>query len=137
MKSISVEAFYEDMTGHVPEEISREIGHFNVFCYEDVIADFKGKGIMPYSKRDYYKISLIHGNYSAVYADKEMKLQGDSLLFATPKVPYHYVPEDDRQSGYFCIFTEDFLTRNLSGIALDELPIFKPGGYPIFEISQE
>ena len=27
MKSITVEAFYEDMTGHIPEEISREIGY--------------------------------------------------------------------------------------------------------------
>ena len=135
MKTTSLEEFYKEIATNFPEEISKEIGHFNVFRYEDVIAQFKIKPIMPYSRRDYYKISLIQGHYKLEYADKVMELQNSTLLFATPKVPYHYIPHDENQSGYFCIFTEEFLIKNKSGIALDDLPIFKPGGHPVFQIS--
>ena len=54
-----------------------------------------------------------------------------------PRIPYHWLPQDDKQVGYFCIFTDAFLTRQKSGVVLDELPIFKPGGYPIFQLSDE
>lgn len=52
-----------------------------------------------------------------------------------PKVPYHYLPQDEKQSGYFCIFTDEFLVKNKSGVVLDDLPIFKAGGYPVFNLS--
>ena len=137
MKATSVEEFYKEISTSFPEEISKEIGHFNVFRYEDFIAEFKVKPVMPYSRRDYYKISLIQGKYKLEYADKVMELENNTLLFATPKVPYHYIPRDESQSGYFCIFTNEFLIKNKSGVALDDLPIFKPGGYPVFQISEE
>lgn len=137
MKATALEEFYKEIATNFPEEISKEIGHFNVFRYEDLIAQFKVKPVMPYSRRDYYKISLIQGKYKLEYADKVMELEDNTLLFATPKVPYHYIPKDENQSGYFCIFTDEFLIKNKSGVALDDLPIFKPGGYPVFQISTE
>ena len=60
-----------------------------------------------------------------------------ALVFATPKVPYHWLPQDHDQGGYFCIFTDDFLIKNKSGVVLDELPIFRPNGFPIFELNDE
>lgn len=137
MKATTVEEFYKGIAAGFPEEISKEIGHFNVFRYEDFIAQLKIKPVMPYSRRAYYKISLVRGRYKVEYADKVMEVENNTLLFATPKVPYHYVPKDENQSGYFCIFTDEFLVRNKSGIALDELPIFRPGGYPVFQISED
>jgi AraC-like DNA-binding protein len=92
---------------------------------------------MPYNRRDYYKISLISGKNRAEYADKVIDIEKNALLFATPRIPYHYLPLDDRQAGYFCIFTSEFLIQNKSGVMLDELPIFRPGGYPIFQLSDE
>jgi hypothetical protein len=56
------------------------------------------------------------------------------LLFATPKVPYHWVPEDPKQSGSFCVFTEDFFIKDKSHSTLEDLPIFQPGNIPLFEI---
>jgi AraC-like DNA-binding protein len=41
------------------------------------------------------------------------------------------------QRGYFCIFTDEFLVQSKSGVVLDDLPIFKAGGYPVFQISDE
>lgn len=92
---------------------------------------------MPYNRRAYYKISIISGRNRAEYADKVIDIEKNALLFATPKIPYNYIPQDDNQFGYFCIFTSDFLIQNKSGVILDELPIFQPGGYPIFQLSDE
>jgi AraC family transcriptional activator of pobA len=92
---------------------------------------------MPYNRRAYYKISFISGRNRAEYADKVVDIEKNALLFATPKIPYHYVPRDDNQHGYFCIFTDEFLLKNKSGVILDELPIFRPGGYPIFQLSDD
>ncbi|RYF48778.1 MAG: AraC family transcriptional regulator [Cytophagaceae bacterium] len=73
----------------------------------------------------------------AEYADKVVEIEQNALLFGTPKVPYHWLPQDDNQSGHFCLFTEEFLVQSKSGVVLDELPIFRPGGYPIFQLSDE
>lgn len=137
MSNMSLEDFYKQLAAQVPEGIGKEIGHFNVFKVDDLIARLKVKPFMPYNKRAYYKISLIVGKNKAEYADKVIDIDKHALLFATPKVPYHYIPQDDRQSGYFCIFTEEFLIRNKSGVVLNDLPIFKPGGYPIFHLTDQ
>jgi AraC-like DNA-binding protein len=92
---------------------------------------------MPYSRRAFYKISLIKGRNRAEYADKVVDIQESALLFATPKIPYHWLPQDSNQSGLFCIFTGDFLSKNKTGIVVDELPIFRPGALPIFQLSGE
>ena len=137
MKETSLEEFYKQTASFIPEGISKEIGHFNVFKVEDLIAKFKIKPFMPYNRRAYYKISFISGRNKAEYADKVIDIEKNALLFATPKVPYHYLPQDEKQSGYFCIFTDEFLIRNKSGVVLDDLPIFKAGGYPVFNLSDK
>jgi len=138
MKTTSLEQFYSQISTLIPEGINKEIGHFNVFKTDELIASQKKKpGSMPYNRRAYYKISLICGHNKAEYADKEIIIEKNALLFATPKVPYHYIPLGDNQSGYFCIFTDDFLVHSKSGVILDDLPIFRPGGYPVFQISDD
>ena len=139
----SLQDFYREM-GFVnrneletilPEGINKEIGHFNVFNIASVRKKVKETKTMPYNRRTYYKISLINGHNRAEYADKVINIQQHGLLFASPKVPYNYLPQDEQQSGYFCIFTQDFLTPTRSGVVLDELPIFKAGGSPVFQLA--
>jgi AraC family transcriptional regulator, transcriptional activator of pobA len=146
MKLKSLDEFYNEITDFgkaeqislLPDGIQKEIGHFNVFNIKDLYETFKEKPVMPYDRRAYYKISLIKGKNRAEYADKVINIEKNALLFATPKIPYHYVPQDlQQQSGYFCIFTTEFLIKDKSGIDLDSLPIFQPDGFPIFEISDE
>jgi len=136
MEITSLEEFYKETASLVPEGINKEIGHFNVFKIEDLFAR-KGYRVMPYNRRAYYKISMISGRNKAEYADKVVDIEKNALLFATPKIPYNWLPEDDDQHGYFCIFTHDFLVQNKSGVVLDDLPIFQPGGYPIFQLTDE
>ena len=133
----TLEEFYKETALLLPNDINKEIGHFNVFKIEDMAARVKKTGTMPYNRRAYYKISLIRGRNKAEYADKVIDIQNNALLFATPRIPYNYVPLDDNQFGFFCIFTADFLTQQKTGVQLDELPIFRPGGYPVFQVSDE
>ncbi|WPP49080.1 helix-turn-helix domain-containing protein [Catalinimonas niigatensis] len=145
IKSTSLNEFYQEavsFTGKdiqtlLPPGIHKEIGHFNVFNISDTLKEVKRKQVMPYNRRAYYKISLIRGKNRAEYADKVINIENNALLFATPKVPYHWIPQDENQSGSFCVFTDEFLVKNKSGVVLDELPIFKSGGYPVFEITDE
>lgn len=146
MKLKSIDEFYNEITDFssaeqislLPDGIQKEIGHFNVFNIKELYETFKEKPVMPYDRRAYYKISLIKGKNRAEYADKVINIEKHALLFATPKIPYHYVPQDlQQQSGHFCVFTTEFFTKDKSGIDLEGLPIFQPDGFPVFEISDE
>lgn len=133
----TLEEFYKDTGTLIPEGINKEIGHFNVFQIEEVRSRMREKPEMPYNRRAYYKISLINGRNTVEYADKVIEIEKHALLFATPKIPYNYVSLDEQQSGYFCIFTGEFLIQNKSGVVLDELPLFRPGGFPVFPLTNE
>ncbi|WP_172278709.1 helix-turn-helix domain-containing protein [Chryseobacterium sp. LAM-KRS1] len=138
----SLEDFYREMTAKLgkdiesifPKGLHKDIGHFNVFDIAQTIEKVKTTSEMPYNRRKYYKISLIRGRNRAEYADKVIPIKENALLFATPKVPYHWVPEDPNQSGSFCVFTEDFFIKDKSHNTLEDLPIFQPGAFPVFEI---
>jgi AraC family transcriptional activator of pobA len=138
----SLEDFYREMTDKLgmdlesifPKGLHKDIGHFNVFDIAQTIEKVKITSEMPYNRRKYYKISLIRGRNRAEYADKTLLIRQNALLFATPKVPYHWIPEDPGQSGSFCVFTEDFFIKDKSHNTLEDLPIFQPGNIPLFEI---
>ncbi|MDQ1096472.1 MULTISPECIES: helix-turn-helix domain-containing protein [Chryseobacterium] len=141
----SLEDFYREMTLKLgkdvnslfPKGLHKEIGHFNVFDIAQTIRQVKLTSEMPYNRRKYYKISLIRGKNRAEYADKVIRIEKNALLFATPKVPYHWIPEDPAQTGSFCVFTEDFMVKDRPRNILEDLPIFRPGAVPLFEIDDE
>lgn len=142
LKSTTLEEFYKEAAGKqgkdintlLPPDITREIGHFNIFDVAETIRKVKKTSVMPYNRRAYYKISLVKGKNRTEYADKIIDSDTNTLLFATPKVPYHWIPEG-RVSGYFCIFNSEFMVKSKSGVSLDQLPIFQPGGFPVFHIN--
>ena len=133
----SLDDFYKRNAAPLPNEITKEIGHFNVFEAETLFDKKNGTRIMPYSRRAYYKISWIRGKSRAEYADKVIDINESALLFATPKIPYNWLPADSDQTGMFCIFTADFLTPHKAGVSLDNLPIFQPGQLPVFHLNAE
>lgn len=143
IRTSSLEDFYKEAAGFtgkevealLPPGINREIGHFNIFDIAETIEEVKRKSVMPYNRRAYYKISLIRGRSRAEYADRVIDIEKSALLFATPKVPYHWLPKDERLSGHFCIFTADFMIKSKSGVELDDLPVFQTGGYPVFQLN--
>ena len=130
----TLEEFYRSKMDYLPDNLRQDIGHFNVFRLDDFVGPKACK--MPYSRKDFYKITLVSGRSNYHFADKTIELRGHALFFANPMVPYHWEPLDDDQTGLFCIFTEAFLQRQLSTLPQD-LPMFKPGGQPVYFLSDE
>lgn len=143
MEATSINEFYKEMFGaccphleaFLDDDKNRDIGHFNVFNISDLYKACKAKPEMPYNKRNYYKISLVNGLNSVEYADKTVEIKDFALLFSTPRIPYRYNPLSQNQKGHFCVFTKDFLAKSMTGIVIEELPVFKPDSDFIFEIS--
>lgn len=145
MTATAVKDFYKEAFGALCPELQHflddqstsEIGHFNVFNIADMYCNGKHKSAMPYNRRTYYKISLINGRNRVEYADKLLDIEDHAVLFATPKIPYRYIPVDSNQAGHFCVFTPDFMPKSKTGFELDKLPIFSPQSDFVFEISHQ
>lgn len=63
----TIEEFYTRKFGGIPENIRKEIGHFNVFKLDPFVGE-NAKPV-PYARRDYFKIMLVTGSYNMHYAD--------------------------------------------------------------------
>ncbi|WP_158827988.1 helix-turn-helix domain-containing protein [Mucilaginibacter lacusdianchii] len=129
----TIEDFYRYKFNHVPENLGQDIGHFNVFNMNDCA----GPNPRPiqYARRDFYKISLLKGDFIYHYADKSIKVSGHSLIFFNPNVPYT-VESFSGHNGYFCIFKEAFFTENLRG-NIKDLPMFALGSKPAYMLNFE
>jgi AraC family transcriptional activator of pobA len=121
----------------LPSGMQREVGHFNVFNVADLMLGYRNRPPMTFDRRAFYKISLIRGRSRVEYADQVECVDRQGLWFVTHRVPYRWVPEDLSQTGYFCIFTEEFLLPAKTGLVLDELPVFQPGGRPLLQVTDE
>jgi AraC family transcriptional activator of pobA len=121
----------------LPTTMQREVGQFNVFNVADLMLANRNRPPMTFDRRAFYKISLISGRSRVEYADQAVELNGRALWFATHRVPYRWLPQDAAQTGYFCVFTDEFLLPTKSALAPDELPIFQPGSYPLREVTEE
>ena len=125
----TLESFYQHKMSWIPENLQREMGHFNVFER----AQFTGAKArpLPYSRREFYKITLIIGRNRFHYADKSLEIVENALVFSNPMVPYQCEALDARQTGFFCIFTENFI-NHYSSARVQDFPVFRPGGQSVF-----
>ncbi|MBO0930022.1 helix-turn-helix domain-containing protein [Fibrella aquatilis] len=112
-----------------------EVSQFNLFNMADLMRTYRSRPPMTFDRRPFYKISLLRGRSRVEYTDRVVEIDQSSLFFATPREPYRWVPYDLAQTGYFCVFTDEFLLPAKSGIVLDDLPIFQPGSYPVWSIT--
>ena len=140
MKPLPLEELYDKLAPGasgtlLPPGIQHEVGHFNVFSVEDLMLGYHTKPPMAFDRRAFYKISLVGGRSRVEYADKVVEVDEQALWFATSQVPYRWLPHDPAQTGYFCIFTDEFLLPAKGRAGLDELPIFQPGGQSVLMVS--
>ena len=131
-KTLKLEEFYAENLNWIPKNIKTEIGDFNIFRTDEVAGPSPKP--MPYSRKDYYKISLILGKSKVHYADKVVEIEKQGLLFASPQIPYKWEQVDKHLSGYFCIFTESFFVNSSN---LNKYPVFQPGGNQIFNLATD
>jgi AraC-like DNA-binding protein len=128
--------FYRNKCLGQPDEQDRQPGHFNAFKIQQPHP--APRQPMRYTRRDYYKISLLNGHNIYHYADKSLEVSGPALLFFNPRVPYtvEYLNPDNIGGGYFCIFKEEFFSDNMR-VNLHELPMYAGGGKPAYMLDEE
>lgn len=129
----TLEDFYRHKFNWLPENLKKEIGHFNVFRMEDCTGP--GKTPVVYTRRDYYKISLMRGRHIYHYAEKSLEVSGSTLIFFSPNVPYTFQPLTEDSTGFFCIFREAFFTERLRG-GIKDLPMFVAGNKPSYALNE-
>lgn len=106
--------------------IQSSFGHFNVFKRD--ACSF----LTPYSRRDYYKISLVMGMGELHYSNRWIKVDRPALLFSNPVVPYAWEMTSKDQTGWFCLFTEQFINQESKQSVLKDSPLFKVDGDPLY-----
>lgn len=130
--SPKLEALLQNGYKWIPENIQREMGHFNVFKRSCCTASAARTG--PDNCRNRYKITLAAGRNKIHYADRTIHCDQYLVLFSTPTVQYSWEPLDDEQAGYYCIFTEDFF-HHFGNIK--EYPVFRPGNELAYILNEQ
>ena len=105
---------------------------FNVFQIEH-----DSHVIRTYSRKDFYKICLTTGKSVIHYADRSFEAEGTVLFFGNPHIPYSWETLSASYKGYTCLFSEDFLNASERSESLQQSPLFKIGGTPILNITEE
>ncbi|MEY8761798.1 helix-turn-helix domain-containing protein [Chryseobacterium tongliaoense] len=131
--SESLQEFYQRTRAEIFPSglLNSGLGHFNVFTRDNCSL------VTPYSRRDYYKISLIIGKGKLHYANKWIKVDRPALLFSNPVVPYSWEADDENQTGWFCLFTDQFLQNGNRLGHLQDSQLFKIGGSPVFFVDED
>ncbi len=130
----TLELFYQRKFDHTPQGLEKDLGHFNVFNLEECY--LPGRPPVQYTRRDFYKISLLRGHYIYHYGDKSLEVNGSTLIFFNPQIPYTFERLSNDALGYFCIFKDAFFSEHIRG-SLKDLPMFAIGGKPAFILTEK
>jgi AraC family transcriptional regulator, transcriptional activator of pobA len=128
----TIQDFYRETIGWMPESLRHEMGHFNVFKTDPYVGNSPKPA--PYRRRDYYKIALFYGTSKLNFADKVVSINKQALLFANPQIPYSNNDLSGIRSGFFCVFNQQLFHHYGN---LNEYPVYTPDGTHAFELSDE
>ena len=128
----TIEQFYKRKFDWVPNNLRNEMGHFNVFRLDPYVG-VNAKPV-PYSRRDFYKITITLGSGNVYYADKMYEVKQQALTFSNPQIPYKWEHLDTLTGGVFCIFDQHFFHQFGN---LNQYAVYQPGGNRVFELSDE
>jgi len=84
-------------------------GHFDVFKRNGECS----LNTAPYIRKEFYKITLMIGKGILHYPNETIFVNGPALLINNPITPYSWVTASPKQSGFFCVFTENFVRDRL------------------------
>ncbi|MBS1655182.1 MAG: AraC family transcriptional regulator [Bacteroidetes bacterium] len=128
----TIEEFYKRKFNWVPDNLKNEIGHFNVFRLDPYVGS-NAKPV-PYSRRDFYKITITLGSGKVYFADKVHEVKKQALTFSSPQIPYKWEHLDKITGGVFCIFDQHFFHQFGN---LNQYAVYQPEGNRVFELSDE
>ncbi len=94
-------------------------------------------GLTAFGRRHFYKIVLSIGKVTIYYGDRIIQLDGVYLFFANPHIPYAAEILSAKQTGYACVFTESFIKPLERSESLQQSPLFKVSGTPVFKLDEQ
>ncbi|HEY8936114.1 MAG TPA: helix-turn-helix transcriptional regulator [Cyclobacteriaceae bacterium] len=127
-KSETLDDFYKRYP-HTPS-VHSGLGNFNVNRRDSC------NRYAPYNRRDYFKISLIIGEGNLYFADKTIRINSNTLAFFNPQVPYAWEALSEKQAGFYCLFTGEFVNTHGNESIL-ESPLFQIGVNPVFFLNDQ
>ncbi|GAA4322204.1 response regulator transcription factor [Mucilaginibacter gynuensis] len=132
MKLVELPAFYKLLNENL-RPVPDEIGHFNIFKVEDLLLPQQQRPV-NYSRRNFFKISLVTGRSKIYYADQCIEVADTALVFTNPLIPYFWERISAQHSGYVCIFTEAFFNRFEH---IKDYPVFHSADAAIIPLSAD
>jgi AraC-like DNA-binding protein len=102
--------FYERTRQPLPQELAKKnlnVSHFNVkrrCCINKLV---------PYNRRDYYKICFIKGTGIYRVMDKKIEVNEPVVIFSNPLVPSSWESISTAQDGYYCLFNDAFFLKGI------------------------
>src|SRR5262245_12556676 len=92
--------------------------------------------VRSYNRKDFYKICIVTAHCFVQYADKGFEVKGTTLFFGNPLIPYSW-ENVTQATGYTLLFSENFFKGHERSESLQESPLFKSGGIPIFKVDKQ
>ena len=71
------------------------------------------------------------------YSNRWIKVDRPALLFSNPIVPYAWEMTSKDQTGWFCLFTEQFISHESKQSVLKDSPLFKVDGDPLYFLNPD
>jgi AraC-like DNA-binding protein len=108
------------------------VSHCNIIRIEDTL--LPAHRPVTYSRRSFYKISVVQGQGNIHYADRSFAIRDKALVFTNPLIPFHWELLDTQQQGYVCLFTPDFFGQQLQ---VGAMPAFQHPEAAVLSLDQE
>jgi len=129
----SIEEFYQHKFNELPDNLEHSIGQFNVFHIENRLN--RREELPLHVRRNFFKIMLYSGENVFRYGNQEVKVEGNTLLFFHPDIPYSYQTLAHETKGCFCVFKREFFYGNHQ-LDIGNLSLFKTSALPVFQLSE-
>ncbi|MFT4071495.1 MAG: helix-turn-helix domain-containing protein [Dysgonamonadaceae bacterium] len=132
MRSIeTIKDFYDKMSIPMNALLNGGIGHFNVFQRQ------LPSVTSSYTRRDFYKITLIIGTGIVHYGDTKILVDKPAIFFSNPSVPYSWQAISETQNGWFCLFSEEFMQSFNDKVDIQDYPMFRLEGNPLVFLDED
>jgi AraC family transcriptional activator of pobA len=134
METESLADFYSRMEGSLdkinPIE-NTDQGHFNIL--KRIGSSYQ----TPFTRKDYYKITLVHGEGTVRYADKYFAVNGPVIVFSGIVEPSSCASAPTNKDGWVCLFSPEFIIHRQYQSPLHSYPYFSLHGEHIINLTED
>lgn len=106
----SLREYYEITRKEIPRDLlckNFPTSHFNVLQRKNC------SGGLPFARRDYWKISLLDKRAELETKDQRILINRHCIFFSNPSICYGWKSIGKEQTGFICLFNDQYLTQEL------------------------